>query len=72
MEFMRVISRAFGVKENMICPQCGRRPIRIKRRNRDRLLSMFVPVIRCRCCGRSFLIFADRENQHGMGVYQKN
>lgn len=72
MKFKRVISLAFGVREDMFCPRCGRRAMRIKRRGRDRLLSVFVPVIRCECCGRSFLISVDRDHHHNFSVFQKN
>lgn len=71
MKIGRVISRVLGVKDNSVCPQCGRRMIRIRRKNKDRLLSLFVPVIRCGCCGKSYLISTNR-NEVQVNVPQKN
>lgn len=71
MKITRVISRTLGLKQDLVCPQCGRRMIRVKRRNMDRLLSVVVPVIRCSCCGRSFLVPVDRK-EHQERVFHKN
>lgn len=36
-------------KGKIICPQCGETAMRVKRRLRDRFLSLFKPVKRYRC-----------------------
>ncbi len=59
MSVQRVIWKVFSVREGVTCPVCGRRMARIRRRGRDRLLSVIVPVIRCGCCGKSYLVSRD-------------
>ena len=60
MKIRTVISRVLGIKDSSVCPRCGRRMTRIRRTHKDRLLSLFVPVIRCGCCGKSYLISTNR------------
>jgi len=39
-----------------ICPQCGTRMERIRRKTWHRLLSFFVPVKHVWCCNKSYLL----------------
>jgi uncharacterized Zn finger protein len=48
------------IKDDRICPQCGKQMKRIHRKISDRLVSMIVPVIRCYCCGKSYRVRVDR------------
>jgi hypothetical protein len=59
MFVQKLISKVFSVREGTTCPRCGKRMTRIKRKGRDRLLSVIVPVIRCGCCGKSYLVMRD-------------
>lgn len=56
MNIRSVISSTFRVRESSICPQCGRTMYRVRRKLKDRILSIFFPVVRRECCGRSHLV----------------
>lgn len=52
----KILSRLFSLGENRNCSECGRYMSRVHRFRSDRLLSLFVPVVRCTCCGRTMLV----------------
>lgn len=52
----KVLTSMFHLTDDRTCPNCNRQMIRIRRKPMDRALSLVVPVIRCRCCGKDFLV----------------
>ncbi|MBP3192532.1 hypothetical protein [Natronogracilivirga saccharolytica] len=45
-----------------ICPSCGTRMERIRRKPWHRLLSYIVPVIHVSCCNKNYLVVSRRGN----------
>ena len=52
----RILKKFFHVRESRNCQRCGSRMKRVPRTRGDRMLSVFIPVIRCECCGQSVLV----------------
>lgn len=44
------IDQILGLTWSRICPHCKKEMRRIRRTKSDRLLSVILPIHRCRCC----------------------
>ena len=55
-EIKEQVMHFLSVRDNKVCPNCGRKMVRIHRKQWQRLLGKVVPLTRWTCCGEKWLV----------------